>query len=139
MKYLIIIFSLVIFGCNGEIEDGKKSEPIKPKIEILNVFPEINKIEAVGKKMLKAPIDKPVKVVPVEKACPKPVVEKKTIAKKKYLIFNEAERIKSGYKYAYDYKSGDCRGRVFQKSVKYYYYNLFVDCRNNYVFQRVRK
>ena len=144
-KYIILAISLFIFGCNGELEVETVIKEIKKPTEIkISLLDGPNLIAESGKKMIKpdpveiVPVkikpEKPIEITTVYKECPKPKP-----VKKKYRIFNKEKRLKQGYKLAFHYKNGKCRGRVYQKSIQYYYYNLFVDCRNNYVFQKVRK
>ncbi len=160
-KYIILAISLSIFGCNGELEVEKAKEIIKPTEIEISILDGPNLIAESGKKMIKPdpvkivsekvkivsekvevvpvktvkvePVN-PVEITPVYKECPKPKP-----VKKKYRIFNKEKREKQGYKLLYHYRNGNCRGMVYQMSIQYYYYNLFVDCRNNYVFQKVRK
>ena len=147
-KYIILAISLFIFGCNGELEVEKAVKEITKPTEIkISLLDGPNLIAESGKKMIKPdPVEvvpvktvkiepvKPVEITTVYKECPKPKP-----VKKKYRIFDKAKREKQGYKLLYHYRSGNCRGMVYQMSIQYYYYNLFVDCRNNYVFQKVRK
>jgi hypothetical protein len=139
MKYSLLIIFL-IFGCDGTLEKEREkvTVPEPPKIEIVNIFEGPNKIDEAGTKMMKPDKkveivpEKPIKITPVYKECPKP----KPVKKYK---FNKAKYIKKGYKESRHYGHSPCRGIVYEKEFTNSFFYLFVDCSNNYTTQRIRK
>ena len=143
--YILLIVSLSIFGCSGELEvETVIQETVKPiieEVEGISFLDGPNLID-ISKKMIKPVIKTETIIKIVEKQCPKIPSKKKmkpthipNIVRK----FNRAARTKDGYKEVRYYGRGKCRGTVYEKEFKKSYFYLFVDCRNNFTTQRVRK
>ena len=143
--YIILIISLFIFSCQGEREfETVIQESVKPIIEEVEEISFLDgpNIIDISKKRIKPEVK--IKTIPkiVEKKCPKIPSKKKlkpthipNIVRK----FNRAARTKDGYKEVRYYGRGKCRGTVYEKEFKKSYFYLFVDCRNNFTTQRVRR
>lgn len=143
--YIILIISLFTLGCQGEREfETAIQETVKPiieEVEGISFLDGPNLID-ISKKMIKPEVK--IKTIPkiIEKECPKIPVKKKL--KPTYIPnivrkFNKAARIKDGYKLSGHYVTGECRGKIYERVFLNSSFLFFVDCRNNFTTQRVRK